>query len=87
MIAPELLKILVCPETHQQVAPADAALIESLNSRIPAGAVTNRGGHKVTQPLESGLIREDGRVLYPVRDKLPIMLIDEGISLEDWLQR
>jgi uncharacterized protein YbaR (Trm112 family) len=81
MIAPDLLKILVCPETHQPLAPADAAVIESLNRRIPAGQVTNRAGHKVTEPVEGGLIREDGKLLYPIRNNLPIMLIDEGIPL------
>ena len=34
MIDPELLKILVCPETKEPVALADSALIEQLNARI-----------------------------------------------------
>ena len=28
-------------------------------------------------------MREDGAVLYPVRDGIPIMLIGEGIPYED----
>ena len=81
MIAPELLKILVCPETHQKVAPADVALVAALNERIRAGDVTNRGGHEVIESIDGGLVREDGKLLYPIRNKLPIMLIDEGIPL------
>ena len=33
--------------------------------------------------LEEGLIREDGQVLYPVREGIPIMLLNEAISLDE----
>jgi uncharacterized protein YbaR (Trm112 family) len=81
MIEPDLLKLLVCPESHQPVRIADESSIEQLNRRIMAGEVTNRGGKKLTTPISSGLIREDGKLLYPIRNKLPIMLIDEAIPL------
>ena len=32
--------------------------------------------------LEEGLIREDDKILYPVREDIPIMLIDEAIELD-----
>ena len=81
MIAPDLLKILVCPETHQRLSLADSAVIESLNQRIAVGQITNRGGNKVTERVDGGLVRDDGKLLYPIRNKLPIMLIDDGIPL------
>lgn len=31
--------------------------------------------------LEAGLIREDGQVLYPVVNGIPVLLADEGIVL------
>ncbi len=77
----DLLELLVCPETKQPVRPADAPLLERLNQAIVAGTVTNRGGEAVVQPLTEGLVREDGALLYPVRDDIPIMLIDEAIGL------
>ena len=46
-IDPELLSILVCPETHQPLAEADAALVESVNARIAAGTQKNVGGEAV----------------------------------------
>jgi len=82
MIDPELLEILVCPETHQPVRPAEDELLSRLNEAIRSGGVTNRGGNAVGDPVEEGLVREDNKVLYPVREDIPIMLIDEAIELD-----
>ncbi len=82
MVDPELLQILVCPETRQPVRPADADVLTRLNSAIEAGSVVNQGGQEVREPIEEGLVREDGKVLYPVREEIPIMLIDEAIALD-----
>jgi len=81
MISADLLEILVCPETRQPLKVADAALIERLNAMIAKGALKNRGNEKVTDKLESGLVREDGKVLYAVRGDIPIMLVEEAIPL------
>lgn len=82
MVDPELLEILVCPETKEPVRPAADDLLERLNGAIEAGTLKNRGGEVVEEPLDGGLVREDGKVLYPVRDEIPVMLIDEAIDLE-----
>jgi uncharacterized protein YbaR (Trm112 family) len=42
----------------------------------------NRGGQLMSEAVSEGLVREDGAILYPVRDDIPVMLIDEGIPLE-----
>ena len=81
MIEQNLLDILVCPETKQSLRVADQDLLTRLNASIEAGTVSNRGGEPVTTPVVEGLIREDGTILYPVRDDIPIMLIDESIPL------
>lgn len=78
-VDPDLLKILACPETHQPLAMADAAALEALNSKIASGDCTNVGGEKVVEALTAGLVREDGKVVYPVRDEIPVLLVDEGI--------
>ena len=82
MIRPELLDILRCPETHQRLSPAPPEIIGNLNERIRAGQVRNRAGQTITEPLEAALLREDKRVLYPVRANLPILLIQEALPTE-----
>lgn len=81
MIDERLLEILCCPETHQKLVRADAQLLAALNAKIAAGQVCNRAGKRVDQPLEEGLVRADGQVLYPVRSGIPHMLIEEAIPL------
>ena len=78
---PTLLDILVCPESHQPVAMADSELLARLNAAIEAGGAVNRGGDPVTDSVTEGLLRQDGHVLYPIRDGIPIMLIDESIEV------
>jgi len=77
----ELLSILVCPETHQPVKPADEALLGTVNARIKSGACRNHQGDPVTKPITEALVREDGKCLYVVDDGIPNMLIDERLDL------
>jgi uncharacterized protein YbaR (Trm112 family) len=78
----ELLEILACPETKQSLTLASPALIASLNERISQGKLKNRQGTLITEPIEGGLVRADRRYAYPIREDIPIMLIDEAIPLE-----
>jgi uncharacterized protein YbaR (Trm112 family) len=67
----ELLEILVCPETRQPVALADAAVLARLNAEVDAGRLRNRGGDKVSKRIDEGLLRQDGKVLYICRRRHP----------------
>jgi uncharacterized protein YbaR (Trm112 family) len=82
VIDSDLLDILACPENKTPVKLADQPLIDAINSAIEKGEVQNRGEQKVEQPIDGGLVREDGAYLYPIQDDIPIMLIDEAIPLE-----
>lgn len=81
MLDTQLLDILVCPETKQSLTQADAETLDRVNAAISAGTLRSRDGSTVTGALSEALIREDRSRLYPVRDDIPIMLVDESIEL------
>jgi uncharacterized protein YbaR (Trm112 family) len=81
MLNPELLAILRCPETHQTLANASREIVAALNQQISVGTAKNRGGEKVTEAINGGLLREDKKILYPIRNGLPILLIDAAFSV------
>jgi len=81
MIDPELLEILCCPETKEDVSLADSSLIEKINQLITSGSIKNRGGELVNEKIDSGLLRADGKYLYPIRESIPIMLIEEALPV------
>ncbi len=83
MLDPELLALLVCPATHQDVALATAGEIAALNEAIRAGHVRTAGGNPVAQPVEGALIRADRSIAYPIRDGIPVMLVAEGLSIPE----
>lgn len=83
MVDKELLKILVCPQSHQSLVPASPGILSRINSAITKGTLTNKKGTVVTEPIQEGLVTQDGSVIYPVREDIPVMLIDESISLPD----
>jgi uncharacterized protein YbaR (Trm112 family) len=35
-------------------------------------------------PEERGLICRAARLVYPIRDEIPIMLVEEAIPLDEW---
>ena len=80
VIDPEIMNILCCPESHQKLREAPTPVIEQLNRQIAQGLVRNRGGAVVAQSIMAGLIRQDGKFLYPVREQ-PVLLVDEAIPL------
>lgn len=86
MIDPELLDILVCPESGQTLSVADDRTLESLNTAIADGLVRTRARDRVRDPIQEALVREDGALLYPIRDDIPVMLVDEAIPLDEALR-
>ena len=82
---PDLLAILCYPETKQVMDLADASLIQKVNAAISKGHVRNKGNRLLIGQIEGGLMREDQKILYPIRERIPVMLIEEGIPMEQIL--
>jgi uncharacterized protein YbaR (Trm112 family) len=78
----KLLDILCCPETKQDVHLVTEKSIKKINAAIKNGTVKNRAGESVKDFIDAGLLRDDKKFLYPIREDIPIMLIDEAIPFD-----
>lgn len=83
----KLLSILCCPVTHKGLSLARADLLKSVNGAINAGKVMNRDGVVLEGSLKEALVTDDGKIMYPVDDGIPVLLEGEGVALsqiETW---
>lgn len=71
-----LIDLLCCPESGQALQPAPADLIERLQASAKAGTLKNRSG-EVPEAFEAALVTQDGSRIYPVRDGIPALLVQE----------
>ena len=83
MIDETLLAMLRCPETKQPLKVAEQQLLDSINHNIEKGEQRNKAGNYVNETLTAGLVTENDNILYPVRDGIPVLLIEEGIDLTE----
>ena len=81
-ISQQLLDILCCPETKVPVVMLPEDRLAKVNERISAGGVQRADGEAVEEPLQEGLITEDGKTIYRIKDDVPIMLVEEGIPTD-----
>ncbi len=82
MIDKRLLEILVCPQDHTPLEPADEELVEKLNRAIGGGQIRNRAGQPVDRAVQGGLVRPDGALLYPIVDDIPVLVVDDAIPMD-----
>lgn len=75
----ELLEILCCPETRQDLKVLQAERIAEINQKIAQGGVKFKDGKDVKQPLQEALITADESIIYRVDDEIPVMLVEMGI--------
>ena len=78
----KLLTILCCPVTHKGLNLARADVLSAVNAAIDAGDLTNRDGQLLDQALTEALLTDDGKLLYPVQDGIPVLLEGEAIVME-----
>lgn len=83
----ELLDIICCPETKQDLTLIDRELVKKINKAIKAGSLKNRAGDFIKDSIDDGLIRSDEKFIYPVRYNIPVLLINEAIEASDFLEK
>ena len=77
-----LLAILRCPVTHKELSLARAQTLKDINAAINAGELSNRDGRVLDAALDEALLTDDGKVLYPVANGIPVLLEGESINME-----
>ena len=77
-----LLAILRCPVTHKELSLARSSVLKEVNAAIQAGTLSNRDGRVLDGQLAEALVTDDGKVLYPVADGIPVLLEGESVNME-----
>jgi uncharacterized protein YbaR (Trm112 family) len=77
-----LLAILRCPVTRKELSLAKTATLKEVNAAINSGKLSNRDGRVLDTPLSEALVTDDGKVLYPIANGIPVLLEGESVSLE-----
>ena len=77
-----LLAILCCPVTHKRLNMAGGDLLRKVNTAISSGDLNKRDGQVVSAAIREALVTDDGRILYPVNDGIPVLLEDESVMLD-----
>ncbi len=76
-----LLDILCCPVTRSPLELLSERELALLNQRIATRAIKNREDTLVEEPLVEALVTRSGKLVYPVRDGVPVLLEEQAMSL------
>ena len=79
----KLLDIVCCPLTKLPLQLLDSERLARLNAAIRAGGVKNQADGDLSDELMEALVTRDGRLVYPIRDGIPVLMEEESI---DWNQ-
>jgi len=81
MMDKRLLSILCCPVTHKGLSLARPELLDKINTAISAGKLVNHDGTELSSSLAEALVTDDGKIMYPVNDGIPVLLESESVGL------
>jgi uncharacterized protein YbaR (Trm112 family) len=68
--------------THKELSLAKSATLKEVNAAIDAGKLTTRDGRLLDERLAEALVTDDGKVLYPVANGIPVLLEGESVNME-----
>ena len=78
----KLLDIICCPVTRSGLELLPERELATLNELIAAGRIKNREDVLVEQPLSEALVTRSAKLIYPVRDGVPVLLEEQAMPLQ-----
>ena len=77
----KLLDIVCCPITRSPLELLSERELHALNELIGARRIKNREDAIVDAPLAEALVTRSGKLIYPIRDGVPVLLEEQAMPL------
>ena len=81
MLTEEVLELLQCPLTGKKLSFASDQMILRVNEAIANGNARDRLEQKVSQKIDGGLVAEEEAWIYPIREEIPTLVVEEAIDI------
>ncbi len=78
----KLLDIICCPVTRSSLELLPEHELSTLNELIGARRIKNREDSVVEAPLDEALVTRSGKLIYPIRDGIPLLLEEQAMPLQ-----
>ena len=78
----KLLDFICCPVTRSSLELLPERELAQLNDLIASKRIRNREDTLVDTPLAEALVTRSGKLIYPIRDGVPLLLEEEAMALQ-----